>query len=48
MRVSHRVIVLESGRKIAEGKPEVVARDPEVIKAYLGERYATEKMRSTE
>jgi len=25
-----------------------VARDPEVIKAYLGERYATEKMRSTE
>jgi branched-chain amino acid transport system ATP-binding protein len=42
MKVSDRVIVLDSGRKIAEGNPEEIAGNPEVIKAYLGERYVKE------
>jgi branched-chain amino acid transport system ATP-binding protein len=37
MDISHRVMVLDFGRKIAEGTPEAVLADAHVKKAYLGE-----------
>ena len=34
MNISDRVIVLDYGRKIADGDPQAVADDPQVIKVY--------------
>lgn len=37
MGISDHIVVLDHGRKIAEGPPEAIRNDPNVIRAYLGE-----------
>ncbi len=45
MDISDRIVVLDHGEKIAEGKPEAIQRSPEVIRAYLGEGYERARAR---
>ena len=37
MRYSERIVVFDAGRKIAEGAPDDIVRNPDVERAYLGE-----------
>jgi len=36
MKLSHRVVVLHQGMKLADDTPEAVVRNPQVVEAYLG------------
>ncbi|GLH72628.1 ABC transporter ATP-binding protein [Geothrix limicola] len=40
MRISDRIVVLNSGEKLTEGSPQEVVTNPDVISAYLGESHA--------
>ncbi|HEX7055098.1 MAG TPA: ABC transporter ATP-binding protein [Burkholderiales bacterium] len=40
LSLCHRIVVLHHGELIATGEPERIVRDPAVVRAYLGRRYA--------
>ena len=44
MDIADRVMVLDFGRKIAEGQPNEIQRNPDVIRAYLGEDFQSKEL----